>query len=60
MITRPLWLGRFIDAIDFEFVSPQDRMFVVDMGDSKVKVVDLDIMEITSSQTLELKVSLLV
>lgn len=42
------WTGRFIDAIDFEFVSPQDRMFVVDMGDSKVKVVDLDIMEITS------------
>ncbi|MAW21735.1 MAG: hypothetical protein CMD16_05010 [Flavobacteriales bacterium] len=42
------WTGGFVDAIDFEFVSPEDRMFVVDMGDSKVKVVNLDVMEITS------------
>jgi len=40
--------GSFVNAVDFEFVIPEDRMFVVDKGDSKVKVVDLDRMEITS------------
>ena len=38
----------FVNAVDFEFVNPDDRIFVVDRGDSKVKVVDLDRMEITS------------
>ena len=42
------YVGNFIDAVDFEFVSPEDRAFVVDKGDSKVKVVDIERMEITS------------
>jgi hypothetical protein len=37
----------FINPVDFDFVS-NDRLFVVDKDDSKVKVVDIDRMEITS------------
>jgi len=40
--------GSFVSAVDFEFVNPDDRMFVVDRGDSKVKVINIDRMEITS------------
>mgnify|MGYP001380263825 CR=1 FL=1 len=38
----------FIDAVDFEFVNPEDRIFVVDKGDSKVKAVDIESLEIIS------------
>ena len=41
-------VGSFINAVDFVFVGPDDRMFVVDKDDSKVKVVDLQKLEITS------------
>ena len=37
----------FINPVDFDFVS-NNRLFVVDKDDSKVKVVDLERMEITS------------
>ncbi len=37
----------FVDAVDFDFVS-FDRLFVVDKGDAKVKVVDLVSSDITS------------
>jgi hypothetical protein len=37
----------FINPVDFDFVS-NDRLFVVDKDDSKVKVVDINRMEITS------------
>ena len=40
--------GNFIEAVDFVFVSPDDRMFVVDRGDSKVKEFDIENMQITS------------
>jgi hypothetical protein len=39
--------GSFVSAVDFDFVS-NDRLFVVDKDDSKVKVVDIERMEITS------------
>lgn len=38
----------FVDAVDFEFVDPDNRIFVVDKGDSKVKSVDIQRLEITS------------
>ena len=38
----------FIYPVDFDFVSPENRAFIVDKGDSKVKVVDLDRLEIVS------------
>jgi len=41
-------VSSFVNPVDFDFVGPDDRLFVVDKGDSKVKVVDLNIMEITS------------
>ncbi len=37
----------FVNPVDFDCVS-NDRLFVVDEGDSKVKVVDIERMEITS------------
>ncbi len=40
--------GEFIDAVDFVFVNPDDRMFIVDRGDSKVKVFDIGDLQITS------------
>ena len=40
-------ISGFVNPVDFDFVS-HDRLFVVDKGDSKVKVVDLKNMEITS------------
>lgn len=40
--------GNFIEAVDFVFVSPDDRMFVVDRGDSKVKEFDIENMQISS------------
>jgi hypothetical protein len=40
-------ISGFVKPVDFDFVS-NDRLFVVDKGDSKVKVVDLKNMEITS------------
>jgi hypothetical protein len=40
-------ISGFVNPVDFDFVS-NDRLFVVDKGDSKVKVVDLKNMEITS------------
>ena len=38
----------FVNPVDLTFVSPDDRAFVVDKDDSKVKEVDLDRMEIAS------------
>ena len=38
----------FNKATDLEFVSPGNRVFVVDNGDSKVKLVDLDRLDIIS------------
>jgi hypothetical protein len=38
----------FINPVDFDFANPDDRMLVVDKDDSKVKVVDLGRLEITS------------
>jgi hypothetical protein len=40
-------ISGFVNPVDFDFVS-NDRLFVVDKGDSKVKVVNLKNMEITS------------
>ena len=40
-------VANFINPVDFDFVS-NDRLFVVDKDDSKVKVVDINRMEITS------------
>jgi len=40
-------INGFANAVDFDFVS-HDRLFVVDKGDSKVKVVDLLTSDITS------------
>ena len=40
-------INGFVNAVDFDFVS-HDRLFVVDKGDSKVKVVDLTTSDITS------------
>jgi len=40
-------INGFTNAVDFDFVS-YDRLFVVDKGDSKVKVVDLLTLDITS------------
>ena len=34
--------GNFIEAVDFVFVTPDDRMFIVDRGDSKVKEFDIE------------------
>jgi len=39
--------GGFMNLVDFDFVS-MGRIFAVDKDDAKVKVVDIDIMEITS------------
>ena len=39
--------GGFINVVDFDFVA-MDRIFAVDRDDSKVKVVDMERMEITS------------
>ena len=41
-------IGSFLNAVDFEFVSLDNRILVVDKGDSKVKFVDLESMQITS------------
>lgn len=41
-------VGGFLNAVDFEFASPDNRMLVVDKGDSKVKVIDLEGLQITS------------
>ena len=41
-------ISGFVNAVDFDFVNPDDRIFVVDKDDSKVKVVDTDRMEIIS------------
>ena len=38
----------FIDPVDFELIRPNDRMFVVDKDDSRLKEVDLERMEIVS------------
>lgn len=38
----------FINPVDFELIRPDDRMFVVDRDDSKLKEVDLERMEIIS------------
>ncbi|MAX06266.1 MAG: hypothetical protein CMD19_07580, partial [Flavobacteriales bacterium] len=40
-------VANFLNPVDFDFVS-NDRLFVVDKDDSKVKVVDINRMEITS------------
>ena len=40
-------INGFTNAVDFDFVS-HNRLFVVDKGDSKVKVVDLLALDITS------------
>ena len=40
-------IGGFVNATDFDFVD-FDRLFVVDKGDAKVKVVDLVSLDITS------------
>lgn len=40
-------IDNFINPVDFDFVS-NDRLFVVDKNDSRVKVVDLERMEIIS------------
>ena len=40
-------INGFSNAVDFDFVS-YDRLFVVDKGNSKVKVVDLLTLDITS------------
>jgi len=40
-------INGFTNAVDFDFVS-YDRLFVVDKGDSKVKVVDLSSLDITT------------
>ena len=40
-------INGFTNVVDFDFVS-HDRLFVVDKGDSKVKVVDLLTLDITS------------
>lgn len=37
----------FVDVVDFDFVN-FDRLFVVDKGDAKVKVVDLNNLDITA------------
>jgi len=39
--------GGFMNLVDFDFVS-MNRIFAVDKDDSKIKVVDIDRMEITS------------
>jgi len=41
-------ISGFVNPVDFDFVGPDDRLFVVDKGDSRVKVVDIERMEITS------------
>jgi hypothetical protein len=41
-------INGFVDAVDFEFVNPDNRIFVVDKGDSKIKAVDIQRLEITS------------
>lgn len=41
-------ISGFFDAVDLDFVNPDDRILVVDRADSKVKVVDIDRMEIIS------------
>jgi hypothetical protein len=41
-------ISSFSNPVDFDFVGPDDRLFVVDKGDSRVKVVDIERMEITS------------
>jgi len=38
----------FLHSVDFDFASPNNRLFVVDKDDSKVKEVDLNSMQITS------------
>ncbi len=38
----------FVNPVDLTFVSPDNRAFVVDKGDSKVKEVDLDRMDVAS------------
>ena len=38
----------FVNPVDLTFVSPDNRAFVVDKDDSKVKEVDLDRMEVAS------------
>jgi hypothetical protein len=38
----------FVNPVDFDFAGPDDRVFVVDKGDSRVKVVDIERMEIIS------------
>ena len=40
-------INGFTNAVDFDFIS-HDRLFVIDKGDSKVKVVDLLTSDITS------------
>ena len=40
--------GTFTNAVDFEFVDPENRTFVVDKAASMVNVVDLDLLQITS------------
>ena len=40
-------VGGFMNLVDFDFIS-MNRIFAVDKDDSKVKVVDIDVMEITS------------
>ena len=41
-------IGSFLNAVDFEFVSLDNRILVVDKGDSKVKFIDEESMQITS------------
>ena len=41
-------ISGFINPVDFDFADPNDRIFVVDKDDSKLKVVDLEKLEITS------------
>ena len=41
-------INGFLNPVDFDFVSPNNRLFVVDRDDSKVKEVNLNNMQITS------------
>ena len=41
-------VGSFINAVDFDFVTLDNRILVVDKGDSKVKFVDEESLQITS------------
>lgn len=41
-------ISNFINPVDFDFISPNNRLFVVDRYDSRVKVVDVEKLEITT------------